>query len=528
MELARVYSFIVNLSSNFNWGIEILQTKVTYSYSYLYRGEVPAFMVTLSKEKHPRVQPPGTQVLQLISAAMKTDRRRKMTTNFSTQILLFNTANSQWYTPIINQSYITSTPTPQAVSYGSRSEKNNVFVPVGDEGTSEFPEDLPPLLKDPYDDSDIPDEIPQDPTEAHETIRDGTRLYRLARIVLGSMPTISVSLSCGVTAPSIGVEGPLDKGTTMCYFEKSLLKELQPFPDPTSIKCITFKVPVGALPDHILDHQVDLRVLLTHAGHTYGAILRFVGLQTDILRIIIFGFHSIPLVGLLEPLIVPLRNLQRLAQQASSMFLLGDTDHQEPKVHALRVILTPQASSRPSGSENMPLIGLGIPPNTVPDYSQFAVAFASGARTHQDLIDERHVLVRQLYAIRSELRALRPEAQLRHNVSLQLLPSVNRFSDVPIIQPFYWMVLNHTAPPRRSPSASFRPASDRPRPRKETPDDSTGSALQSHIQLPLLGTRGGEDPCLSATALRMSCRSLFLNFKVRYPVETCLGFLSTV
>ena len=223
----------------------------------------------------------------------------------------------------------TPAPTLQAERYGSRSGKLHVLSPVHKAEEDEF-EDLPELAEDDYDPD--PDDPPEH--EPYEILDDGTRLYHLANSVVGGMLTITVSLSCGVNlhAPAIEVDGPLDTGATMCYIANSLLNELEPHLDPAAIKRIASKVRMGAPPDHISDRQVDLRVRWNHQGHACGAILRFVVLQTDNLRIIL-GLNAILLAGLLDLLVGTLKEMRRQAQQPS-MFLIEDAARQEPEIHA--------------------------------------------------------------------------------------------------------------------------------------------------------------------------------------------------
>ena len=144
----------------------------------------------------------------------------------------------------------------------------------------------------------------------HEVLENGSRLYQLSTSVVAGMPTIPVQLSCGVDleALPVDVDAPLDTGATMCYLSQALYEELAPHLDPRSIKSIRSRVRMGAPPDHQSDTQVDLKVQWEHDGELHAAILRFVVLRTDNLRIIL-GLNAILLAGLLDPLVASLRDM---------------------------------------------------------------------------------------------------------------------------------------------------------------------------------------------------------------------------
>ena len=122
----------------------------------------------------------------------------------------------------------------------------------------------------------------------------------------------------------------------MCYMSQSLFEELEPHLNPHSIKRIRSRVRMGAPPDHQSEVQVDLRVQWDYEGETYAAILRFVVLQTDNLRIIL-GLNAILLAGLLEPLFSSLRQMRAQALQPSPVFWLDNSEEPDVPTYALHV-----------------------------------------------------------------------------------------------------------------------------------------------------------------------------------------------
>ena len=285
----------------------------------------------------------------------------------------------------------------------------------------------------------------------HEVLENGSRLYQLSTSVVAGMPTIPIQLSCGVDleALPVDVDAPLDTGATMCYLSQALYEELAPHLDPRSVKNIRSRVRMGAPPDHQSDTQVDLKVQWEHAGEPHAAILRFVVLRTDNLRIIL-GLNAILLAGLLDPLVASLRDMSAQARQASSMFCMEVQDEEEvPTYYSLHVTHATEESPTSDDSSLPPFPGGGTPPTSVPSRSQVV----HPARFHlaDTFHGNRHLDLCPLFGLPQRELSSWPEAQVDHDIAIQRFLRDDQLSYVPRFRPFYWMdlqqVLHHEAEP---------------------------------------------------------------------------------
>ena len=282
--------------------------------------------------------------------------------------------------------------------------------------------------------------------EYSELLEDGTRLYHLSTSVVTGMPTLSVQLSCGVSLESLSVEveAPLDTGATQCYMSQSLCDELEPNLDPRAIKPIRSRVRMGAPPDHHSDRQVDLKVQWEHNGSTYAAILRFVVLRTENLRVII-GLNAILLAGLLDPLVTALREMREQALPAPTVLYLqeskSDDDADSIPTHHLRVIPRYSLDNQTSQDAQRPFIGAGRPPSQPPLQSQLLEPPTMPVRL--DPQGDRHLQHCPLYALHPDLLASWPEARLDHDNAIQLFMRGDHLSFTPRFRPFYWMDLTY-------------------------------------------------------------------------------------
>lgn len=355
--------------------------------------------------------------------------------------------------------------TPQAARYASRGDQKLhvtsqvstaqsavVSSPVVSTEAPDFPpdytsdeehDDPPPLLR-PISQRELDmrrrarDMLSQ---TSFETLDDGTRLYHLSNSVVGGMPMVTVQLSCGVNleAHTVEVDGPLDTGATMCYISTSLLEELEPSLDPRSIKWIASKVRMGAPPDHLSDRQVDLKVQWSHQGRTEAAILRFVVLHTENLRIIL-GLNAILLAGLLEPLVSVLREMQDRAVQPSTMFLMESGEDPDPPVYSLHVTSSSSEESGTAVTRVTTFVGAGSPPTTAPARPQ--ILEPEYLPVNFECLGSRHLMLCPLYALRPDELASWPEARLDHDIAIQRFFRDDQLSYFPRFRPFYWMDLH--------------------------------------------------------------------------------------
>ena len=252
----------------------------------------------------------------------------------------------------------------------------------------------------------------------YEMLEGGRRLYHLSNSVVAGMPMLPVLLSCGVNLESHGfqVDAPMDTGATMCYLSNSLFEELQPYLHPRSVKRIRSRVRMGAPPDHQSEFQVDLKVQWEYEGHTKAAILRFVILHTDNLRIIL-GLNAILLAGLLEPLIKNLRLIREQALELSSMYWLEVKAEEDIPTYSLHVTGSSSASEFSPDSYIAPFPGGGQPPTTIPQRAQ--VVLPSMFPLAETAHGYRHVDLCPLLSLRSDELDTWPEAQQDHDIAIQ-------------------------------------------------------------------------------------------------------------
>ena len=196
---------------------------------------------------------------------------------------------------------------------------------------------------------------------------------------------------------------------------------------------------MGAPPDHQSDRQVDLRVSWKHDGADHAAILRFIVLRTNNLRIIL-GLNAILFAGLLDPLVSTLRDMQLEARSSEMLYLAAPDSAPDIPTYSLHMT-QPVEPDPPSTGSGAPIVGAGMPPNAVPFRAQ--VLKPARLLVTPDPTGLRHELLCPLFRLDPDELATWPEALLDHDVSLQRFIRGDQLSYVPTFRPFYWMDLNN-------------------------------------------------------------------------------------